>query len=770
MAKITALPRLAAEAATGNELMPVVHSGETKGVAVIDVVTPAAKPFMDGAQLARDQAADLVLPKNIFFDLFLEDAEAMVPEGTIFKLVNSTTGTADVRRRDAVGSTRLYTEATTTALRSNDPLWGAGMVGAPGAGTVGDRLAGSVTPESYAYGATVGDGTLRLLSSKYATLVEAQTVYPHATSLEQSIDWAAFQAAVNSGHLVRTRYAANYISTDEITPPAGKALVIRGECWGSYSTIRAAPGFKGWLLKPSPAYDIRDLRVIGNSEDDCFLIGSNANLKAGGARIERVYIANADIGIHFDTLWEHPWGLYYNQIIGVNFRTGGINLGGVTGDASSGESAWSMDNININGSPDGTGIAATDVVVTANSPDTTHDLVTWNNAVTPIYGWCVMRSADGVTGWHVPPNWASHAYTSGSFSAQKNAGETWFYAPVRMTLGLNIRRGKTVAMGVVQSEYFGVGVAYRNGFSAAIQQFYAETRDRVPPLSQYAGIIASGGNLSVGGGWVEQYGYGAISTSNGNLNMLGGRLRANNCKWGPVGIGGSTQQTIIHAILDATGTTPSKLVALAGSAFGFIRAGYERDSAGTSMRHYVDGLEGAAKEVRNRGTTVARLYANSAREGVVEAHRGLFTLPSKSLTPLLANVAQTTVLTPGAATACLTISGLASNTFAGLVLRYTIGILSGTVRRQTVSGTIEIALVEAAGTGVTAAIVATPTAKAIQAASIANDPVFTVSVSAGVVTISCNLATALATPAASIGFNFVSVEGSGGAALSVTQL
>ena len=46
------------------------------------------------------------------------------------------------------------------------------------------------------YGA-IGDGTLHPLSERFATLAAAQVVYPFASALTQSIDWAAIQAAVN---------------------------------------------------------------------------------------------------------------------------------------------------------------------------------------------------------------------------------------------------------------------------------------------------------------------------------------------------------------------------------------------------------------------------------------------------------------------------------------------------------------------------------------------------------------------------------------------
>lgn len=45
----------------------------------------------------------------------------------------------------------------------------------------------------------IGDGALHPLSERYSTLSAAQTVYPFATSLSDSIDWAALQAACLSG-------------------------------------------------------------------------------------------------------------------------------------------------------------------------------------------------------------------------------------------------------------------------------------------------------------------------------------------------------------------------------------------------------------------------------------------------------------------------------------------------------------------------------------------------------------------------------------------
>lgn len=58
-----------------------------------------------------------------------------------------------------------------------------------------------VTPEQFG---AIGDGTVHPLSERYATLAAAQAVYPHVTSLNQTIDWAACQGAENYARGVTT--------------------------------------------------------------------------------------------------------------------------------------------------------------------------------------------------------------------------------------------------------------------------------------------------------------------------------------------------------------------------------------------------------------------------------------------------------------------------------------------------------------------------------------------------------------------------------------
>src|SRR3546814_7391810 len=113
MAKITQLPP--AGPLNGSEVMPVVQDGETKGINTAVHLAYIAL----GAEMARDQAADLVLPQNLFVDVALGVAEAAVPVDTVFKLVALGTGLAQVSSRNGGGSAHLYSTATTAAQLSH---------------------------------------------------------------------------------------------------------------------------------------------------------------------------------------------------------------------------------------------------------------------------------------------------------------------------------------------------------------------------------------------------------------------------------------------------------------------------------------------------------------------------------------------------------------------------------------------------------------------------------------------------------------------------
>lgn len=93
--------------------------------------------------------------------------------------------------------------------------------------TQADKNADTVSVKDYG---AIGNGEANLLSSKYSTLALAQLVYSNVTitSLSQSIDWAATQAAINSGAESITMPSGVYMFSDELVIAATKHLYGTG--------------------------------------------------------------------------------------------------------------------------------------------------------------------------------------------------------------------------------------------------------------------------------------------------------------------------------------------------------------------------------------------------------------------------------------------------------------------------------------------------------------------------------------------------------------
>lgn len=117
MAKISQLPLVAEP--DGSETIPMVKGGQTRRGAIGSLVGAVAAPHVAAAQMARDQAADLVLPQNIFVDVPLATAQEAVAQGAAFKIVDTPSGLVTVYQRTADGSNELYKETTTAALGSD---------------------------------------------------------------------------------------------------------------------------------------------------------------------------------------------------------------------------------------------------------------------------------------------------------------------------------------------------------------------------------------------------------------------------------------------------------------------------------------------------------------------------------------------------------------------------------------------------------------------------------------------------------------------------
>lgn len=87
----------------------------------------------------------------------------------------------------------------------------------------------------------IGDGKYHPLSERFSSISEAKSLYPFVNSLSQSIDWAAWQAALNTGKVIYGTDNA-YVITDTLTPVSGGGIIGLGVGkWVSGYTATFAP-------------------------------------------------------------------------------------------------------------------------------------------------------------------------------------------------------------------------------------------------------------------------------------------------------------------------------------------------------------------------------------------------------------------------------------------------------------------------------------------------------------------------------------------------
>ncbi|HDS0956547.1 hypothetical protein PshuTeo2_36060 [Pseudomonas hunanensis] len=193
-------------------------------------------------------------------------------DGELYRVMNASeipltlTGTwsTDAPKLQAVGDAALR-----QALASGA---GASMVGWR-MRTIADRLNDTANVKDYG---AIADGTLHPLSEQFASLAAAQAVYPHATALTDSTDWAAFQAALNSG-------------TPRIHLPAGHYVFNKGNSRNTntmlegdgFSTVLDYSGSSSGLVISGSLTQIEDISSTAGQGSHILNFGSPPSCSAG---------------------------------------------------------------------------------------------------------------------------------------------------------------------------------------------------------------------------------------------------------------------------------------------------------------------------------------------------------------------------------------------------------------------------------------------------------------------------------------------------------
>ena len=218
------------------------------------------------------------------------------PDGTI-KLARGNSGATT---QDVISVSNAGVVSFPQGFSGNASSATALAIGSSTARSLANRFADIVNPIDFG---AIGDGVSRPLSTIYATLAAAQSVYPFVTSLSQELDWAAIQAAVNesmkTGKMVYIVGPGPYMISDTI--------VVK-------ITRNAAP------TPPSPGSDVH------------FLDLTNATIIGYGMPTLKATNAIASMmELIYDTT-DSDIGPFYSKIEGLGFDGNNIAIAAIKSD------------------------------------------------------------------------------------------------------------------------------------------------------------------------------------------------------------------------------------------------------------------------------------------------------------------------------------------------------------------------------------------------------------------------------------------------------
>lgn len=223
--------------------------------------------------------------------------------------------------------------------------------------TFQDKMRDGVSVKDFG---AIGDGTYHALSERFSTLAAAQAQYPFVTSLAQSIDYAALQAALNAGvtsPFVLKLHGLVLVITDKLIWRGGVFLQgVRGRCSiklndGANCTIIESEGFDFWSAYVSGSNvgytldgGLDGIILDGNAQYQGSVSNTLADLvyaarihshrfHVGWLQIRRV----KGIGAHFK----------YNRNLMDSYRLDGVDDYGFQGDPRGSPSPYDFKQINV---------------------------------------------------------------------------------------------------------------------------------------------------------------------------------------------------------------------------------------------------------------------------------------------------------------------------------------------------------------------------------------------------------------------------------------
>lgn len=443
---------------------------------------------------------------------------------------------------------------------------------------------------------------------------------------DQAALTSALSSAMASGGTLWLDPSKTYLTDSTVLGAASGILRIAGG-----GTIKAGPSLTGHIVQTRTSFVIQGMTIVGVALDGIVGFGASGSAYSfGRCVLENVAIHSTDYGVRFWNGVQFPLDLKMNNVYVYDFRTCGIMVSLIGGTYSgqvytdNGQSLWSFDNIICtNGNAPSRSISAAGLVQTNDSPDTSHDTLTWAGGDSPDFGYVVVRLPSGSSntdGWL----WvADVSASSTTYTASKTAGSYYTYAVLRASRGVYLSYGKGISVGTIQTEYVHTGFQTYLTKALSVGSFYGEWRGNslTAPTPLGNGFVP-GGPCNVGSVWADST-LSAVYINNASQVSI------------DTATGQSCQRSVVHlssaaagyplriGVLGSAGSTPAK-ISNDGSAYSHNVYGANLYQTNDSTENQIgaDHTTTAEFAAFMRGTRVAAIGQTSG-SGYVQLANGL---------------------------------------------------------------------------------------------------------------------------------------------------
>ena len=504
----------------------------------------------------------------------------------------------------------------------------------------------------------------------------------------------------------------------------------------------AGTTYAGYLFQPESAFNISGLHIVGNSLPGMYAIGDDTARQHGRSKLRDLIIYDTYTGVYFHNGAELSAIVQIDSVVVNRYFDAGIDIGG-TGATTANSALISFGGGVSAGNP---GSINTRTYASSYVVDGAYDNISWSMpAILPRFGYCVMRSLDNATDWHVPPNMSGPISSAVTTFAAANEGQTWYYSVVAMTVGVHLRNVFSVDSLQITPSYVGIGIYLNDCRCISFGPVYFEARQPNPatPMGLFAAVYARATTgITIGPMYVDNVGYAVYLAYNSTAEV--DHIYAIDVHQAMIGQSGATAQYCM--VKKTTADDDTSTTAFLKSPGWYYGTGYTRiQRSDAVLRQTLDHPTNPEYAISFRHVKKLSFGYSTAAYSYLTGLNSLDVTTfskSKMAPPLRASASLFTNLTHATPSVFLTYT-MINGTAVSLVYAFTLYVRSAGNLAQTSTGILTISTLVNSSTPY---LTVTLSGEAQSLAAGTLTAVFTMSAAGLVASVACNATSSVGTP------------------------